>query len=176
MNPLITISKSKIVININNSSNNVLNLDIAGQTVEKLNETTYLFKPSGVIISINFLSFIDDFFQRKSESYIITAKLNEIEFKTLIYTFHPFVNQYNQDNIIAVQNLIKFLDNLVTQRELKSLKQINNLSNNTKGVISSFITGKTGSIQSQTNKIQQNLGTSLAPRPRKRKTRRTRKY
>jgi hypothetical protein len=49
-----------------------------------------------------------------------------------------------------------------------------NLPYNAKGAISSFLTGKSGSLQSQTNKLQQNLGTSLAPRPRKRHTRRRR--
>jgi len=47
-----------------------------------------------------------------------------------------------------------------------------NIPYNAKGVISSFLTGEKGSIGSQKNKLQQNLGTSLAARPRRRKTRR----
>jgi len=49
-----------------------------------------------------------------------------------------------------------------------------NVPYNAKGVISSFLTGEKGTIVSQTDKLQQMIGTSLAPRPRKRHTRRRR--
>jgi len=85
------------------------------------------------------------------------------------------VKQQTRKEVLMVNRLEmpNVLNRAPGNNKSKTLRR--NVSYNAKGVISSFLTGEKGSIDSQTNKLQQMLGTSLASRPRKRKTRRSRR-
>jgi len=175
----IIISKNNIFFDTSNDRYNGLNINLKGQTVKKINarqyrgglrpasqDAKYLLEPSGIIISIEFLE--------------ISVTLNGLKFNEIFV--RPDLddegyNRFIEESIIVINKMITFLDNYnikQTGKEVGLVSRLDNLPNNTKGVISSFLTGEKGSIGSQTNKLQQNLGTSLAPRPRKRHTRRRR--
>ena len=157
-----------------------ITIDLAGQTLKQINEDTWLLQPSNIEIKIDFQ----------------TVKL---KFPGVVITQAVLGDQGGEDASDAViDELRQFFDNLLARQQTrKEVVMVNrlefpatlhrepgnnktrtlrrNLNHNAKGVIASFLTGKTGSINSQTNKLQQNIGIAMAPRPRKRQTRHRRR-
>jgi hypothetical protein len=155
-----------------------ITVDLTGQTLKQLDEDGWLLQPSNIEIKIDFQSvklkfpgvtitqaIVPELDEGEDEADAILDELRHFFDKMLIKQVGKEVGLVKQLEMPAVLNRAPGNNKSHTIRR--------NLPYNTKGAISSFLTGKTGSINSQTNKLQQNLGTAMAPRPRKRKTRRS---
>lgn len=153
---------------------------LSGQTLKQLDEDGWLLQPSNIEIRIDFES-IKLKFPGASITQAIAvddgegedeadAKLDELRH----FLDKLVVKQQTRKEVLMVNRLEmpNVLNRAPGNNKSRTLRR--NIPYNAKGVISSFLTGEKGSIGSQTNKLQQNLGTSLAPRPRKRHTRRRR--
>ena len=159
-----------------------ITIPLSGQHVQKIGKYEYLLEPSGTIIKVGDIkvnitlpggikikeSFMDGWGDPNyEESFEITDSL------------YNFLNKERIKQVGRQVGLVKQLEmpNVLNRApgNNKSRTLRRNVPYNAKGVISSFLTGKTGSINSQTNKLQQNLDTAMAPRPRRRKTRRARR-
>jgi hypothetical protein len=158
-------------------SDDGITIDLTGQFVKQLDEDGWLLQPSNIEIRIEFQSVKitvsgvsitqavlgDDGGEDESD-----AKLDELRH----FLDKLVVKQQTRKEVLMVNRLE--MPNVLNRApgNNKSRTIRGNIPYNAKGVISSFLTGEKGSIGSQKNKLQQNLGTSLAPRPRRRKTRR----
>jgi len=158
-------------------SDDGITVDLTDQFVKQLDEDGWLLQPSNIEIRIEFQSVKitvsgvsitqavlgDDGGEDESD-----AKLDELRH----FLDNLVVKQQTRKEVLMVNRLEmpNVLNRAPGNNKSRTLRR--NIPYNAKGVISSFLTGEKGSIGSQKNKLQQNLGTSLAPRPRKRETRR----
>jgi hypothetical protein len=141
------------------------------------------------------LKFDDDIVNEEGhdDGMLFACKYKNIDHKS----FDPYNVIYIQDNVLYIQHpdinisweitpeagneTRRILEEYIKSQARKTGRQLIAIQNlplnyNTPGVIASFLTGNTGSLNSQINKQKQKAGISLAPRPRKlRKTRKTRK-
>ena len=97
-----------------------------------------------------------------------------------LYIQHPDINISWEITPEAGNETKRILEEFIKSQAREKGRQliaINTLplNHNTPGVIASFLTGNKGSLNSQINKQKQKAGISLAPRPRKAKSRKTRK-
>jgi len=156
-----------------------ITIPLSGQYISKL-RYGYLLQPSGTIIELEDIGVnitlpggikIKEFF---SDGW---GDLRYEESAEKIDSLDDFLNKESIKQVGRQVGLVKQLEmpNVLNRApgNNKSRTLRRNLPYNAKGAISSFLTGKTGSINSQTNKLQQNIGTAMAPRPRKRHTRRS---
>jgi hypothetical protein len=157
---------------------------LSGQTLTQLDMDGWLLQPSNIEIRIDFES-VKLKFPGVSITQAIAvddgegedeadAKLDELRqfFDRLIVK--QGIKQVGKEvGMVSRLEMPVALNRMAENNNSSTL--LRNIPNGPKGVISSFLTGKKGSLGSQTNKLQQNLGTSLAPRPRKRHTRRSRR-
>jgi hypothetical protein len=160
-------------------SDDGITVDLTGQFVKQLDEDGWLLQPSNIEIRIDFQSVkitvsgvsitqaiaVDDD-EGEDEA---DAKLDELRqfFERLLIKQTGLTA-----GLVGRLEMPAVLNRAPGNNKSRTLRR--NVPYGAKGVISSFLTGKSGSINSQTNKLQQNLGMSLAVRPRKRKTRRNR--
>jgi len=158
-------------------SDDGITVDLTDQVVKQLDEDGWLLQPSNIEIRIDFQSVKitvsgvsitqavlgDDGGEDESD-----AKLDELRH----FLDKLVVKQQTRKEVLMVNRLEmpNVLNRAPGNNKSRTLRR--NIPYNAKGVISSFLTGEKGSIGSQKNKLQQNLGTSLAARPRRRKTRR----
>jgi hypothetical protein len=156
---------------------------LSGQILKQLDEDGWLLQPSNIEIRIDFQS-VKLKFPGVSITQAIAvdegdgedeadAKLDELRqfFDRLIVK--QGIKQVGKEvGMVSRLEMPVALNRMVENNNSSTL--LRNIPYNAKGVIASFLTGKTGSINSQTNKLQQNIGTAMAPRPRRRKTRRRR--
>ena len=158
-----------------------ITVDLSGQTLKQINEDTWLLQPSNIEIKIDFQS-VKLKFPTVSITQAIVPELDEGENEAdaILDELRHFFDRLLIKQAGKEAGLVKRLEmpNVLNRApgNNKSRTLHRNVPYNAKGVISSFLTGKSGSLQSQTNKLQQNLGTSLAARPRKRKTRRVKNH
>ena len=155
-------------------------IDLAGQTLKRINEDTWLLQPSNIEIKIDFQTL-----KLKFPGVTITQAIipgldeGEDEADAILDELRHFLDKMLVKQVGKEVGMVKRLEmpNVLNRApgNNKSRTLRRNVPYNAKGVISSFLTGKTGSINSQTNKLQQNIGTSMAPKPRKRKTRHRRR-
>ena len=156
-------------------------IDLTGQLVKRINEDTWLLQPSNIEIKIDFQTL-----KLKFPDVTITQAIvpgldeGEDEADAILDELRHFLDKMLVKQIGKEVGMVKRLEmpnvlNRVSGNN-KSRTLHRNVPYNAKGVIASFLTGKTGSINSQTNKLQQNIGTSMAPRPRRRKTRRVKNH
>ena len=141
------------------------------------------------------LKFDDDMVNEEvhDDGMLFACKYKNIDHKS----FDPYNVIYIQDNVLYIQHpdinisweitpeagneTKRILEEYIKSQARKTGRQLIAIQNlplnyNTPGVIASFLTGNTGSINSQKNKQKQKAGISLAPRPRKaKKARKTRK-
>jgi len=159
-------------------SDDGITVDLTDQVVKQLDEDGWLLQPSNIEIRIDFQS-VKLKFPGASITQAITvdddegedeadAKLDELRH----FLDKLVVKQQTRKEVLMVNRLEmpNVLNRGPGNNKSRTLRR--NIPYNAKGVISSFLTGEKGSIGSQKNKLQQNLGTSLAARPRRRKTRR----
>ena len=158
-----------------------ITVDLSGQILKQINEDTWLLQPSNIEIKIDFQT-VKLKFPTMSITQAIVPELDEGEDEAdaILDELRHFFDRLLIKQAGKEAGLVKRLEmpNVLNRApgNNKSRTLHRNVPYNAKGVISSFLTGKSGSLQSQTNKLQQNLGTSLAPRPRKRKTRRVKNH
>jgi len=154
-----------------------ITVDLSGQILKQINEDTWLLQPSNIEIKIDFQS-VKLKFPGVTITQAIVPELDqgENEADAILDELRHFFDRLLIKQAGKEAGLVKRLEmpNVLNRvpGNNKSRTLHRNVPYNAKGVISSFLTGKTGSINSQTNKLQQNLGMSLASRPRKRHTRR----
>jgi hypothetical protein len=135
--------------------NDMFTLVYAGQYIEYNGVDTYTFSPSNVSMT----------FDNSQQPGIISINSPTFRFK----------QQHRLDN--NLDTLKAFLNKLIVKQqhsELNSVSRIGknrNLPRNVDSVIGSFISGKKGYIPSQKNQLKQNMGISLAPRVKGRRTR-----
>ena len=159
-------------------SDDGITVDLSGQFVKQLDEDGWLLQPSNIEIRIDFQSV-----KLKFPGATITqaikvdegegedeadAKLDELRtfFERLLVK--QGIKQVGKEvGMVSRLEMPNVLNRGPGNNKSKTLRR--NIPYEAQGVISSFLTGKRGSIGSQTNKLQQNLGTSLAPRPRRRR-------
>jgi len=154
-----------------------ITVDLSGQTFKQINEDTCLLQPSNIEIKIDFQT-VKLKFPNVTISQAIIPELDggENEADAILDELRHFLDKMLVKQVGREVGLVKqlkmpnVLNRAPGNNKSKTLRR--NVSYNAKGVISSFLTGEKGSIDSQTNKLQQMLGTSLAPRSRKRHTRR----
>jgi len=169
-------------------SDDGITVDLTDQVVKQLDDDGWLLQPSNIEIRIDFES-VKLKFPGASITQAIAvddgegedeadAKLDELRtfFERLLVK--QGIKQVGKEvGMVSRLEMPVALNRMVENNNSSTL--LRNISNGPKGVISSFLTGKKGSIASQTNKLQQNLGTAMAPRPRKssrrRRTRRIRR-
>lgn len=161
-------------------SDDGITVDLSGQFVKQLDEDGWLLQPSNIEIRIDFQS-VKLKFPGVSITQAIKvdegegedeadAKLDELRhfFERLL------VKQVGRSvGLVGQLEMPVVLNRAPGNNKSRTLHR--NMPYNAKGVISSFLTGEKGSLGSQTNKLQQIIGTPMAPRPRKRKTRRSRR-
>ena len=155
-------------------------IDLSGQTLKQINEDTWLLEPSNIEIKIDFLT-VKLKFPGVSITQAIVPGLDEGEDEAdaILDELRHFFDRLlikqagKEAGLVKRLEMPNVLNRVPGNNKSRTLRR--NVPYNAKGVISSFLTGKTGSINSQTNKLQQNIGTAMAPRPRKRKTRRRRR-
>jgi hypothetical protein len=163
-----------------------ITVPLSGQYISKLGYK-YLLEPSGTIIEVGDSTVditlpggikISEGFFRGYTFGANSYPLSDEEMEQQINSLDNFLNKESIKRVGRQVGLVKQLEmpNVLNRApgNNKSRTLRRNVPYGAKGVISSFLTGKTGSINSQTNKLQQNLGTAMAPRPRKRHTRRRR--
>ena len=163
-------------------SDDGITVDLTDQVVKQLDEDGWLLQPSNIEIRIDFQS-VKLKFPGASITQAITvdddegedeadAKLDELR----MFLDKLVVKQQTRKEVLMVNRLEmpNVLNRAPGNNKSRTLRR--NIPYNAKGVISSFLTGEKGSIGSQKNKLQQNLGTSLAARPRRRKTRRVKNH
>jgi len=159
-------------------SDDGITVDLTDQVVKQLDEDGWLLQPSNIEIRIEFESVklkfpgatitqaiaVDDD-EGEDEA---DAKLDELRH----FLDKLVVKRQTRKEVLMVNRLEmpNVLNRAPGNNKSRTLRR--NIPYNAKGVISSFLTGQKGSIGSQTNKLQQNLGTSLAARPRKSSRRR----
>ena len=160
-------------------SDDGITIDLAGQFVKQLDEDGWLLQPSNIEIRIEFES-VKLTFPGASITQAIKvdegegedeadAKLDELRsyFKTML------IKQVGRSaGLVGRLEMPMELNRAPGNNKSRTLRR--NIPYEAQGIISSFLTGQKGSIGSQTNKLQQNLGVSLAPRPRKNTRRRRR--
>lgn len=158
-------------------SDDGITIDLTGQFVKQLDEDGWLLQPSNIEIRIDFQSVKLKFPGVSITQAVLGDDGGEDESDAKIDELRHFldklvVKQQTRKEVLMVNRLEmpNVLNRAPGNNKSRTLRR--NLPYNAKGVISSFLTGEKGSIGSQKNKLQQNLGTSLAPRPRKRYTRR----
>jgi len=163
-------------------SDDGITVDLTGQFVKQLDEDGWLLQPSNIEIRIDFQSVkITVSGMSITQAITVDDDEGEDEADAKLDELRHFL-----DKLVAKQQIRKEVL-MVNRLEMpnvlnrgpgnnKSRTLRRNIPYNAKGVISSFLTGEKGSIGSQTNKLQQNLGTAMAPRPRKRHTRRARRF
>jgi hypothetical protein len=156
-----------------------ITVDLSGQILKQINEDTWLLQPSTIEIKIDFQT-VKLKFPDVTITQAIVPELDEGEDEAdaILDELRHFLDKMQVKQVGKEVGMVKRLEmpNVLNRGpgNNKSRTLRRNVPYNAKGVISSFLTGKTGSLGSQTNKLQQSIGTSLAPRPRKRKTRRNR--
>lgn len=158
-------------------SDDGITVELSGQFVKRIDEDTYVLEPSNITIQFVFQSIV-----LKLPGISITqavmgadedesdAKLDEL--RTFLDSL--LVKQTGREVGLISQLEMPVILNRGSTGNTKAKTLRRNVPYNAKGLISGFLTGRTGSLPAQTNALQQNLGTSLAPRPRKRKSRHTR--
>jgi len=160
--------------------NEGITIPLSGQHVQKLGNYKYLLQPSNATIDFWYNTILISLPGgiKIREDFTDNSPLSDEEMEQQIDSLDDFLNK---ESIKQVGRQVSLVDQLEMPNVLnrapgnnKSRTLRRNLPYNAKGVISSFLTGEKGSLGSQTNKLQQNLGMSLAPRPRKRHTRRRR--
>jgi hypothetical protein len=158
-----------------------ITIPLSGQHVQKLGNYNYLLQPSGTEIMIwedSVQILLPGGIKIREGFFSGYGDLSNEEMEQQLDSLDSFLTKESIKQVGRQVGLVKQLEmpNVLNRApgNNKSRTLRRNVPYGAKGVISSFLTGKTGSINSQTNKLQQNLGTSLAPRPRKRHTRRRR--
>ena len=158
-----------------------ITIPLSGQYVSKLGYK-YLLQPSGTIIEVG--EDIVDItlpggIKIRERFFSDYGPLSYEEMSERTDSLYDFLNKESMKQLGKEVGMVSQLEmpNVLNRRpgNNKSRTLRRNLNHNAKGVIASFLTGKTGSINSQTNKLQQNIGIAMAPRPRKRQTRRRRR-
>ena len=139
-----------------------INIKYEGQQIEyiapstRYNPDTYKFTPSNVVLEVL--------------PFGINIRCSGI-------TIHQFMEDERHDT----NHLKEFLASLIAiqansyKNNLQSVKKVGSaksLPENVEGRIGTFLSGKTGALATQENKLNQNMGFSLAARP-KRKTRKS---
>ena len=155
-------------------SDDGITVDLSGQFVKQLDEDGWLLQPSNIEIRIDFQS-VKLKFPGASITQAITvdddegedeadAKLDELRqfFERLLIKQTGLTA-----GLVSRLEMPAVLNRAPGNNKSRTLRR--NIPYEAQGVISSFLTGKSGSIGSQTNKLQQNLGTAMAPRPRRRR-------
>ena len=137
-----------------------INLKYEGQHIEyiapseRYRPDTYKFKPSNVVLEVF--------------PFAINIRCSGIA-----------IHQFMEDGIHDTYDLKGFLASLISLQanayknnlqSVKNIGQAKSLPHNVEDKIGTFLSGKTGPLVSQENKLNQNMGFSLAPRV-KRKTR-----
>jgi len=158
-----------------------ITVDLTGQFVKQLDEDGWLLQPSNIEIRIDFQSVKLKFPGASITQAVLGDDGGEDESDAKLDELRHFldklvVKQQTRKEVLMVNRLEmpNVLNRAPGNNKSRTLRR--NIPYNAKGVISSFLTGEKGSIGSQKNKLQQNLGTSLAARPRKRKTRRVKNH
>jgi hypothetical protein len=155
-----------------------ITVDLSGQTLKQINEDTWLLQPSNIEIKIDFQS-VKLKFPGVSITQAIVPELDEGENEAdaiLDELRHFFdrllIKQVGRE--VGMVNRIEFPDVLHREPGNNTVRTLHrNLNPNVKSVIASFLTGKRGSIGNQSRKLKENVVASLAPRSRKRHTRRS---
>jgi hypothetical protein len=160
-------------------SDDGITIDLTGQLVKQLDEDGWLLQPSNIEIRIDFQSVKLKFPGVSITQAVLGDDGGEDESDAKLDELRHFldklvVKQQTRKEVLMVNRLEmpNVLNRAPGNNKSRTLRR--NIPYNAKGVISSFLTGEKGSIGSQKTKLQQNLGTSLAARPRRRKTRRAR--
>jgi len=158
-------------------SDDGITVDLTDQFVKQLDEDGWLLQPSNIEIRIEFQSVKITVSGVSITQAVLGDDGGEDESDAKIDELRHFLDklvakQQTRKEVLMVNRLEmpNVLNRAPGNNKSRTLRR--NIPYNAKGVISSFLTGEKGSIGSQKNKLQQNLGTSLAPRPRRRKTRR----
>jgi len=158
-------------------SDDGITVNLTGQVVKQLDEDGWLLQPSNIEIRIDFQSVKLKFPGASITQAVLGDDGGEDESDAKLDELRHFldklvVKQQTRKEVLMVNRLEmpNVLNRAPGNNKSRTLRR--NIPYNAKGVISSFLTGEKGSIGSQKNKLQQNLGMSLAVRPRRRKTRR----
>jgi hypothetical protein len=158
-----------------------ITVDLFDQVVKQLDEDGWLLQPSNIEIRIDFQSVKLKFPGVSITQAVLGDNGGEDESDAKLDELRHFldklvVKRQTRKEVLMVNRLEmpNVLNRAPGNNKSRTLRR--NIPYNAKGVISSFLTGEKGSIGSQKNKLQQNLGTSLASRPRKRKTRRAGRF
>jgi hypothetical protein len=164
-------------------SDDGITVDLTGQTLTQLDEDGWLLQPSNIEIRIEFQSVKLKFPGASITQAVLEDDGGEDESDAKIDELRHFLDKMlvkqaikqggKEVGLVKQLEMPNVLNRAPGNNKSRTLRR--NVPYNAKGVISSFLTGKTGSINSQTNKLQQNIGTAMAPRPRRRKTRRRRR-
>jgi hypothetical protein len=165
-------------------SDDGITIDLTGQFVKQLDEDGWLLQPSNIEIRIEFQSVKLKFPGASITQAVLGDDGGEDESDAKLDELRQFFERLlNKQGIKQVGKQVGMVSRLEMPVALNRMLENNNSTSpprnipyGAKGVISSFLTGKKGSLASQTNKLQQNLGTAMAPRPRKRKTRRVKNH
>ena len=160
-------------------SDDGITVDLTDQVVKQLDEDGWLLQPSNIEIRIDFQSVKLKFPGASiTQAIAVDDDEGEDEADAKLDELRHFLDRFLVKQAGRQAGLVKRLEMPAVLNRApgnnKSRTLHRNIPYEAQGVISSFLTGKSGSIGSQTNKLQQNLGTSLAARPRKRHTRRRR--
>ena len=147
-----------------------ITVDLSGQHVQKISDDHYVLQPSGIHLEIDFqtMKIYSDTGIRitqpvvSDDEDVADAILDQL--RTYLNTL--LVKQTGKEvGLVSRLEMPNTMNRAPGNNKSRTLRR--NVPYNAKGLISGFLTGKTGSVSAQTNALQQNLGTSLAPRPRK---------
>ena len=167
--------------NVERDNNVGITIPLSGQHVQKLRGGVYLLQPSNTTIMIGENSVqisLPGGIKIREGFFSGYGDLSDEETEQQIDSLDSFLTKESikqvgrQVGLVGQLEMPNVLNRGPGNNKSRTLRR--NVPYNAKGVIASFLTGKTGSINSQTNKLQQNIGTAMAPRPRKRHTRRRR--
>jgi len=151
-----------------------IKIDLSGQVVKQIDEDSWLLQPSNIEIRIDFQTV-----KLKSPSMNISQAImvgeggGEDEADAIVDELRHFLDRFivkqagRSAGLVNRLEMPMELNRAPGNNKSKTLRR--NIPYGAKSVISSFLTGKTGSLQAQTNKLQQNLGVAMAPRPRRRR-------
>ena len=155
-----------------------ITVDLTGQFVKQLDEDGWLLQPSNIEIRIDFQTVKLKFSGASiTQAIMVGEDEGEDEADAILDELRHFFDRLLIKQVgreVGMVNRIEFPDVLHREPGNNTVRTLHrNLNPNVKSVIASFLTGKRGSIGNQSRKLKENVVASLAPRPRRRKTRRS---